>query len=110
MNQDAFEPALEKVAAPFTPFIKKLGIDAIKLSHAEGEVSIGRFDQEMVMVSHQTVGMAKPVITLVNLLKGIEEILAVQVIFEDSFLFVAARGNMIHGTRVFYSKRTGHNI
>jgi hypothetical protein len=26
----------------------------------------------------------------------------------DGLLFVAARGNMIHGTRVFYAKRTGH--
>jgi len=42
------------------------------------------------------------------MLKGIEEIFSVLVIFEDGLLFVAARGNMIYGTRVFYAKRTGH--
>ena len=108
LDKDAFEPALEKVAGSFMPFVKKLGIDAVKLSHAEGEVSVGRFDQEMVVVGHEAVGVAQPVITLVNMLKGVEKILAVLVVFEDSLLFVAARGNMIHGTRVFYAKRTGH--
>src|SRR5574337_1098121 len=108
LDKDAFEPALEKVAVSFMPFVKKLGIDAVKLSHAEGEVTVGCFDQKMVVVGHEAVGVAQPVITLVDVLKGVEEVLAVLIVFEDGLLFVAARGNMIDGARVFYAKGTGH--
>ena len=90
------------------PFVKKLGVDAVELSHAEREVSIGRFDQKMVVVGHEAVGVAQPVITLVDVLKGVEEVLAVLVVFEDGLLFVAAGGNMIYGTWVFYAKWAGH--
>jgi hypothetical protein len=64
----------------------------------------------MVMVGHETVGVAQPIITFVNTLQDIKEILSVLVVFENSFLVVAARGNMIHCTRIFYSKRTGHVV
>jgi hypothetical protein len=43
----------------------------------------------MVVVGHETVGVAQPVIALVYMLKGVEEILAVLVVFEDGLLFVA---------------------
>jgi len=108
LDKDAFEPALEKVPVSLMPFVKELSVDAIQLSHANGEIAVGCFDQKMVMVGHEAVGVAHPVITLVDALKGIEEIFAVLVIFEDGLLFVAARGNMIHGAGVFYAKRTGH--
>jgi hypothetical protein len=58
LDEDTFEPALEKVAGSFMPFIKKLGIDTVELSHAEREVSVGRFNQEMVVVVHKTIGVA----------------------------------------------------
>jgi hypothetical protein len=89
-------------------FVKKLGIDAVELSHAEGEVAVGCFDQKMVVVGHEAVGVAQPVITLVNVLKGVEEILAVLVVSEDGLLFVAAGCDMIYGARVFYAKGAGH--
>lgn len=37
----------------------------------------------MVVVGHEAVGVAQPVITLVDVLKGIEEVLAVLVVLED---------------------------
>jgi hypothetical protein len=36
LNKDAFKPALEKVTVSFMPLVKELGINAVKLSHAEG--------------------------------------------------------------------------
>lgn len=110
LDEDAFEPALEKVAVSFMPLVKALGVDAVKLSHAEGEIAVGSFDQKMIVVGHEAVSVAQPVITLVDVLQGVEEILAVLIIFEDGLFFVAARGNMIHSTGVFYAKRTGHGV
>lgn len=108
LDKDSFESALEKVAVSFVTLIKELGVDAVKLSHAEGEVAVGCFDQKMIVVAHEAVSVAQPVVTLVDVLKGVEEILAVLVVFEDGFLFIAARGNMVYGTRVLYAKWTGH--
>jgi len=62
----------------------------------------------MIVVGHEAVGVAQPIITLVDVLKGIEEILAVLVIFEDGLLFVTTGGNVIYSAGVFYAKRTGH--
>ena len=62
----------------------------------------------MVVVRHETVGVTQPVIPFVDVLKGVKKVLAILVVFEDCLLFVAARGNMVYGTGVFYAKRTGH--
>ena len=48
LDEDAFEPPLEKVAVSFVPFVEKLGIDTVQLPHAKGEVAIGCFDQKMI--------------------------------------------------------------
>jgi hypothetical protein len=68
LDKDAFEPALKKVTVSFMPIVKKLCIDAIKLSHAERKIAVGCFDQKMVVVGHEAVGVAEPVITLVDVL------------------------------------------
>jgi len=62
----------------------------------------------MVVVVHQTVCMAEPIIALVDMLEGPEEVLTVQIVLEHGFLFVAARGHMIDSTGVFNTKWTGH--
>ena len=91
------------------PPVEKLSIDAVQLlSHSEGKVPVRCLDQKMVMVCHEAVGMAHPVITFIDVLKGAEEVLVVLIVLEDGLLFVAARGNMIHGAGVFYAKRSGH--
>jgi hypothetical protein len=110
LDKDSFKSALEKVAVSFVPLVKELGVDAVKLSHSEGEVAVGCFDQKMIVVAHEAVSVAQPVVTLVDVLKGVKEVLAVLVVFEDRLLFVAARSNMVYGTRVFYAKGTGHGV
>ena len=60
------------------------------------------------MIGHEAISVAQPIIALVNVLKDVEEILAAPIVFEDGFLFVAARGNVIYGAGVFYAKRTSH--
>jgi hypothetical protein len=72
------------------------------------QVRVRPFDQKMVVVGQETVGLAKPVISLINLLKGLEEILAVQIVFEDHLLIVTTRCNMMHDSRIFYLKWKGH--
>lgn len=44
--------------------IEALGVDAIQLAHAGGEIPLRGLNQQMVMVVHQAVGVAPPMVTL----------------------------------------------
>jgi hypothetical protein len=108
LDQYGLVPALEQMTDPAVPLIEELRIDAIQLPHAEGEVAVRSFDQKMIVVGHEAVGVADPVVTFVDVLEGIEEVQAVSVILKNRLLLVPAGGHMIDCTGVFDAKRTGH--
>jgi hypothetical protein len=71
LYHDRFKSSLKQVSYSPMPDIESLGIDTIQLPHPHGNISIGGLNEEMVIILHQTVGMANPVIPANNLLKGI---------------------------------------
>ena len=86
LDQDGFVPALKQVSGPAMPFIEKLGIDAVQLPHAERKIAVRGLDEKMVMVGHQAVSVADPVVALIDMLEGVEEVQAVGVVLEDGLL------------------------
>ena len=60
------------------------------------------------MVAHEAVGMAEPVISVIDMLQGIQEILAILVVFKNGFLFISPAGDMIDRSGIFYAQRTSH--
>lgn len=104
LNKDAFKPALEEVADPQMTFVEELGIDAIELSHAKRKVAVRGFDEKVIVVAHETVGMTCPVVAFIDVLEGIEKVLAVLIVLKDEFLFVSAGGDMVHSAWVFYAE------
>jgi len=58
LDNDRLVSALEEVPGPVASVVEELSINAIRLAHAEGEVSVRGFDEEMIVVVHQAVGMA----------------------------------------------------
>ena len=74
---------------PLMSFIKKLGIDAIQLAHAERQVSLRRFNKQMIVVVHETVGVADPMIALINVAEHPEEGFTVAVVLEDVLLLIS---------------------
>jgi hypothetical protein len=60
------------------------------MSHAQGKIAVRRLDQEMVVVFHQAVRVADPMVTFIDRLKGIQKVGPVLVVFENSFLLIAA--------------------
>jgi len=64
----------------------------------------------MVMVAHEAVGVADPIITLVDVLEGVQKIDPVLVALEDGLSFVAPGGDVVDCTCVFYAKRAGHIV
>ena len=43
------------------PAIEPLGVDAVQMPHALGQITFRSFDQQMIVVVHQTIGMNGPV-------------------------------------------------
>lgn len=72
------------------PFVEELSIDAVQLSHTDGEISVRGLDEKVVVIGHEAVGVAYPIVSFVDVLESVQKVLAVMVIFEDGFLFVAA--------------------
>ena len=62
----------------------------------------------MIVVRHETVAMANPIIALIDVLKGVQEVFAVSVILEDGFFLVAAGSDMINSAGIFYAEGAGH--
>jgi len=89
--------------------VKKLGIDTVELSHAEGEVGIRCLDQKVVMIVHETVGMAEPVVLPDSRTEDGKELLPICIIHIDLSPRISAGGDMIDSTRVFNSEWTCHD-
>lgn len=57
-------PILKEMPHPFVSSVVNLSVAAIELPHAEREVQLRGFNQEMVVVVHQAMGMTQPAIPI----------------------------------------------
>ena len=60
------------------------------------------------MVVHQTVGVADPMVSFIDMLQHVQKVDAVLIVSENGLLFVAAGGDVIDSTCIFYAKGAGH--
>jgi hypothetical protein len=90
------------------PLIESLRIDAIQLAHAYRKIPIGCINQQMVMIFHQTVCVAEPIVPKGNILKGIQEHLSVLIVSENCLSFVSSARDVIDSTWKLYTQRTCH--
>ncbi len=90
LDKDGLVSALKKVTGSAASVVEELCVYAVQLAHAEGEVAIRSFDQEMVVVIHETIGVAKPIVPLINMLESSQKVLTVLIVLEHGFLFIAA--------------------
>jgi hypothetical protein len=110
LNKNGFIPALEQVAAPAVTIVEELGINAVQLSHAYRKIAVRGFDEKMIMIGHETIRMANPVVPFVDVLEGAQEGLVVSIVLEDGFLFIATGGNMVNCAGVFDAEGTCHSV
>jgi len=73
------------------PVIACLGVNAVELAHASGEIGIRCGNDKMIMVVHQAVSETDPTHLLCNLAKDFQELLPIRFIFKYCFLPVATR-------------------
>src|SRR3990172_8380220 len=96
---------------PHTPVaaIAGLGVDAVELTHALGQIAVRRLNQQVVVVIHQAPGMAYPVESGNDLSEGREEQQTVLVVLKDIFLPIPARSDVIERIGKFQAEGAGHN-
>ena len=83
--------------------VESLGIDAIKLTHAFGEVGIGRFDEQVIMIGHLAISVTDPVKAPADFGKRIEPGYAIVVGQKNVLAPIAARGDVIKRAGEFES-------
>lgn len=88
--------------------IRCLGKNAVQLPHAFRKIGVGRFYDQVAVVSHQTIGVANPIEILYNPPQNIEELNPVLIVFLDVFTTVATRIHMVKRAWEFDSDRSGH--
>lgn len=110
LDENGLVPALEQMTVPLVAFIEELSIYAVQLPHADCEIAVGGFNEQMIMVGHEAVGMTNPAVLLVDVLKGIEKIDVILVILENGFLFVPSGGHVVDGTGIFDAKWSCHGL
>jgi len=90
--------------------IKSLGVGSEEPFHSKSEVGLGRFQDEMKMIRHQTVGMCLPTRLHTGLLKSAQKLYPVSFVPEYRFTSISATGYMIKCAFIFNSEGAGHAL
>jgi hypothetical protein len=102
-HENGLAPPLEDMTGFTVPPIVFLRIDTVKLTHPPGQISIRRFYHKMIVIVHETVGVAKPIEPLHNRTKHNEKVLSILIAQKNFIPSIATRGNVIDGVWIFYS-------
>jgi len=100
--------ALEEVPNAVMASIIFLCIYAIELTHTLGEICLGCFYQEVIMVAHEAVRINKPLIALDHIGKGHEKHPVVFSIGKDVLSGIPPGSYMVETTFKFYSYWSSH--
>jgi hypothetical protein len=107
LDEDGFVPSLQQMARPSVAPVKELDVDTVQLAHANRQVAIWGFDHEMIVIAHEAVGVADPVVPLIHMLEGVQKIQLVLVVLEDELVLVATESDMVDCAGIFDPEGTG---
>jgi hypothetical protein len=74
------------------------------------KVAVRRFQQQMLLVAHQAVGMNDCAISYRGRFQVREELFPILPTLEDILWFFSPRGHMVERARIFDSKGPGHRF
>src|SRR5882672_8860195 len=83
VNDYRFVSPLKQMAKNFVPAIVALGVSPLQPFHSRDEISLGRLDQQMIMIAHQHAGMDTPTGLLASFFQGFQESFAIRMVGED---------------------------
>ena len=101
LQQNRGELPLEEMPHPFMSTIEGLRIPPIQLSHTEREIRCRRFKQQMIVIVHQTIGMAAPAEAIDHMSGERQKRGSVLVIRGSVLPGITTTRDMIDGTGIF---------
>jgi hypothetical protein len=92
------------------PSIEIVRVSPIYPMHDLQEIPLGGFQDEMIMVVHQDIGMNQDTIAIMVILHEAKELYPVPCIKKDSSPLIPTAGNMIQGSRIFNPNSSSHSL
>ncbi len=108
MHDERLVTAGKEVAEFLVPAIETDGVGAQQPLHARHEVGLGRLDDQVKVVAHETIGVHLPTGLLTGLAQGLEEPVPVLIVVEDLLAAVATVHQVVDGSRILHSKLARH--
>jgi hypothetical protein len=99
LDDDRLEPPLEEVAASLVPPVEALGIPSVQAVHPTRESPGGRFEEQVVVVSEQAVGVEPEGLLDDHGAQKVEKLFPIAVIDEDRSSLVSPTDDVVEGTR-----------
>lgn len=93
---------------PAVTAVKTLSVDAVEVTHALDEVGLRGFHQQVVVITHQTVGMHPPVKSFNRAGQYVQAALPVGIVRIDRLLAVTSRSDVVESAAEFESQGSGH--
>jgi len=109
LHDDRVKAPLEQVSVPPVAAVEALRVGHVEAPHTAAEIGVRGLDDEVIVVVHQTVGVAAPALLLDFAPEQVEKPCPVGVVGEDVLLGVAARGDVGDGARELEAELAGHD-
>jgi hypothetical protein len=108
LNDDRLETTLEDVARSVVTPVEVLGIAGVQSMHPPRKRRTSRFQQEVVVVSHQAIRVEEPGLIGDDGGEKIQEMTAIGGVAKDRSPFMAAAGDVVQRSREFQAKGSRH--
>jgi hypothetical protein len=108
LNDDRLEATFEYVTSAVVPTVEVLGIASVQGMHPPRERRTSCFQQEVVVVSHQAIGVEEPGVIRDDGGEKNQEMAAIGGFTKDRSPFMAAAGDVVQRSRELQAKGSGH--
>ncbi len=103
-----FEAPTEKMAPRLPAAVPTLGVGAEQPFHAEAEIRLRSFQDEVKMVAHEDVDVNLPAGFRASLAEPIKERVPVAIVEKDHLATIPATHHMVNRARIFNPQRARH--
>jgi hypothetical protein len=95
LNENSRESPLKEMSRPLMPAVICLRVATVQLVHAKRQIRLWRFNQEMIVIVHHTIGVTEPAITLNDLSDPRQKLGAIAIALDDVLPGMAATGDEV---------------
>jgi hypothetical protein len=106
LNDDRLESPLENVTGAGVPPVEVLGIASVEAMHPPRQGRMGRFHQQVKVISHEAIGVEDPGLVGDDRGEKVQEMAAIRGIVKDRPALVAAAGDVVQRSGELQAERS----